>query len=419
MRRALIAALGVGCVAAACASPGQPTGGPEDRIFPKIIAILPESNAVNAKPNRVLVRFDDVIAEQGPTGDLSKAVLVSPWDGAVDVAWRRTGLAIRPSRGWRPNTPYTITILPGIADLRNNRNTEGLTFRFSTGPTLPNTTVRGVVFDWTTGRILPRALVQLLDRADTTLAYVTASDSTGRFVLRTVPPGRYLVRGVEDKTPNRRLDPREAWDSVGVVLADSATAELYLFPHDTTPPRISQLEQRDSVTLLLTFDRPLAPGLVIDTALVRIVGPDSLPRALREVVALRTEIARQTRADSLAAARDTTRRPRRTLDPTQRVDTTTRAVLPTATRPPLETGLVVRTVAPFAAGTNYRITVTGARGVLGPAAPVSRTLVVPRAPTDSTAAPRAPARAPTPRDTTTRPQPAAGGAPARRAPESR
>jgi hypothetical protein len=387
VRHALIATLAGAVAAAACASPGQPPGGPDDKLFPRIVAILPESNAVNAKPNRVLVRFDDVISEQAGGGDLSRLVLVSPWDGGVDVAWRRTGLSIRPRKGWRPNTPYTITVLPGIQDLRNNVNKEGLTFRFSTGATLPTTAIRGVVFDWTTAKPLARALVQVVDRRDTTLAYVTATDSTGRFELRTVPPGAYLLRAVDEKgTPNRLLDPREPWDSTALALADSARAELYVVVRDTIAPRIQTLERRDSVTVLLTLDRPIDPTQRIDTSLVRIVAPDSTPVALAEVVSGTVDRARQAREDSVRIASDTSRRTRRTLDPTQRLDTAVRAPLPIAKREALASELVVRVREAFTAG-NYRITVTGVRGILGATAPATRTLVVPRAaPADTGAA---------------------------------
>lgn len=382
MRRALTAALLVGAVAAACASPGQPPGGPEDRIAPRVVAILPESNTVNARPNRVLVRYSDVIAEGSGTNDLARLVLVSPWDGAVDVGWRRTGLAIRPRKGWRPNTPYVVTILPGVADLRNNADKQGFSFRFSTGPVLPSTVVRGVVFDWMTAKPLPKALVQAIDPRDTTLAYVTASDSTGRFELRMVPPGSYLVRAVDEKgTANRTLDPREPWDSVRVTLQDSARAEFYVVVRDTIAPRIQAIERRDSVTVLLTFDRPLQPGQRIDTSLVRVVAPDSSRLPLAEVITGNEERRRQASADSVAALTDTTRRVRRTIDPTARRDTTPAVALPVARRDPLATELVLRAARPFAAGTSYRVTVTGLRGVLGATAPATRTLVVPRADT--------------------------------------
>ncbi|MCU0626821.1 MAG: Ig-like domain-containing protein [Gemmatimonadaceae bacterium] len=420
MRRTLIAALLGGAALAACASPGQPPGGPTDLVFPKVVATLPESNAVNARPNRVLIRFDDVISEQVQGGDLSRQVLVSPWDGGVDVAWRRTGLAIRPSKGWRPNTPYTVTVLPGIADLRGNQNKDGYTLRFSTGPDLPATAVRGVTFDWAAGKPLARALVQVLDRRDTTLAYITASDSTGRFELRMIPAGDYVVRAIDEKgTPNRALEPREPWDSVGIRLADSARAELYLVVRDTFPPRLGTPERRDSVTIVLPLDRPIDPTLRIDTSLVRIVAADS---SVVRVTALLTSLQdslRLAREDSIRVAGDTAlqRAQRRTLDPTLRRDTTSRAPLPVLSRPPLSSGLVARLAVPLAAGTNYRITLTGVRGIMGRAAPVSRTLVIPKAaPPDSTGArapgdtsrvpPRAaPGTSPAtvPRDTTRRP----------------
>ena len=138
MRHALTVT-GVLALAAACASPGLPPGGPTVSAFPRVIATLPDTNALNAKPNKVLVRYDDVIGEQANGADLSRSVLISPWDGEPRVEWRRTGMTIRPKGDWRANTAYTITILPGITDFRNKPSTFGYELRFSTGASIPQT----------------------------------------------------------------------------------------------------------------------------------------------------------------------------------------------------------------------------------------------------------------------------------------
>ena len=78
----------------------------------------------------------------------------------ADVGWHCSQISIRRRHGFRPNTVYTITMLPGMADLHNNVRRTGAALTFSTGPTIPMTIVRGRVFDWMTGLEAPRAFVQ-------------------------------------------------------------------------------------------------------------------------------------------------------------------------------------------------------------------------------------------------------------------
>ncbi len=310
-------------LAAACASPGLPPGGPTISAFPRVIATLPDSNAVNVRPGKVLVRYDDVISEQAGGGPLSRIVLISPWDGEPKVDWRRTGMSIAPRIGWRQNTAYTITILPGVGDLKGQPSPYGYVLRFSTGATIPTSTLRGVAFDWVAGKALPKATIQAIDVRDTTLVHVTVADSTGRYELGAMPSGTYLVRAIDEKSPNRTLDQREPWDTSTVVLADSARADLYVFVHDTIPLRISEIRSTDSVTIALTFDKPMLPGVAVPVSAIRVQKADSTVIAVQSVQTAAEERAQKAREDSIARAADTTARrpatdtaPRRTIDPT-------------------------------------------------------------------------------------------------------
>ena len=405
MRHAFTA-IAVLALASACASPGLPPGGPTISSFPRVIATLPDSNAVNVKPNKVLVRYDDVIGEQIGGQPLSRVVLLSPWDGEPNVDWRRTGMTISPRKGWRANTAYTITILPGVNDLKGTPSPYGYVLRFSTGATIPKAVLRGVAFDWVANRALPKATIQAISTTDTTLVHVTVADSTGRYELSTLPAGTYLVRAIDEKTPNRALDLREAWDTATVSISDSARADVYVFVHDTMPPRISELRLNDSVTISLQFDKPLKPGVAIPVSAVRVVNADSSVVEIESVMTLAEERVVQARADSVKQAADTTLRPgveppvaRRTIDPTRRRDSVISAPPPEPQKASPATELVVKLRAPLLPATTYRVTVSGVRNLLDREGTSTRLLIVPRpAPPDSTR--RTP---PVSRDSTTRP----------------
>ena len=392
MRRALTI-VGALALAAACASPGMPPGGPTVSAFPRVIATLPDTNAVNVRPGKVLLRYDDVIGEQANGVDLYRNVLISPWDGEPRVQWKRTGMTIRPHNDWRANTAYTITVLPGITDFRAKASPFGYVMRFSTGSSIPKTMIRGVAFDWVAARAIPKTTIQAIDVKDTTLIYLTAADSTGRYELGAMPPGTYRVRAIDEKAPNRLLEPREPWDTATVTLTDSARADLYVFVHDTLPVRISELRLGDSVTFSAVFDKPLKPGVPIPTESARIVLSDSTVINVLSVMTAEEDRTARAKADSITRSKDTTAAKaaerdapaKRTIDPTRRRDTALVLLPPVSKRAAPATELVIRVATPLKPGSTYRVTMTGLRNLMNVPGTATRLLIIPKpAPIDST-----------------------------------
>ncbi len=261
----------------ACASPGMPPGGPVDKEAPQLVKVVPDSAQTGVTPKEVIFRFNEVVSER-PAGatSLSGLFLISPTDGTPRVDWHRDEISVRPRRRFRENTAYTITMLPGLADLRGNaRNTAAVTM-FSTGGTLPTSKISGVLFNWPEARTITRGgLVQAWPRGDTTLVYLTAPDSSGTYTLATLPPGDYVVRGISDDNNNRGLDRREAWDTVSITLRDTAKVDVFTFVHDSLGARLQSVTLRDSVTLELSFDNPLSTTQPITAQQVRVVAADS------------------------------------------------------------------------------------------------------------------------------------------------
>lgn len=384
-------------LAAGCAQPGAPPGGPEDRLAPEVAAVLPESGAIGAIPGRVRFQFDEVVSERPQNvAGLTKLFLISPRQGEPRVQWRRREITVRPRDGWKLNTTYTVTMLPGLTDLRGNVRREGAVTVFSTGGAIPPTRVNGTVFEWSTGKLVPRALVEAIAPDSTT--YVTIADSAGRFSLNHVPPGPYLIRAAIDANSNRAVDPREAFDSVRVTLANLVEVELAAFVHDTLGPRISTIVIADSVTLRITFDKPIDVTQDIGAASFALVGSDSLPRPItaavfsRRLAAQRDSVRRDSlaRVDSIrnAVRRDTFPDP----DPTPAVplpartarDTTAVAVM---SRPLPETEVILTLGQPLAPQSSYRLRAIDIRNLMGMPRTSERVFTTARvkAPADSTA----------------------------------
>ncbi|HEY3258576.1 MAG TPA: Ig-like domain-containing protein [Gemmatimonadaceae bacterium] len=272
-RRGLVA-FAIISAAGACASPGMPPGGPVDTQAPKLLGFVPDSGSVNVKPAEVVFKFNEIVSERPSAGSLVALFLISPRDGAPNVGWHKRNVSVRPRRGWRPNTAYTVTMLPGMSDLRGNASNAGAVMIFSTGPEIPRSRIAGTVFNWVAGTVAPRAFVEARQLTDTTTVYVAFTDSAGTFIFPNLPPGRYSLRGIIDENNNKGLDPREAWDTT-TTLADSARVEVLAFARDSVAPRLIEVGIRDTATLELLFEHPIDPNQSLTPASITIKRSDS------------------------------------------------------------------------------------------------------------------------------------------------
>ena len=425
-RRLLVGVVAM-CTAAAwaCASSGAPPGGPPDTAPPQLLLITPKSMTIGAKEKEIEMRFNEVISET-PKGvqSLEQLVFISPRVEEAQVSWHRTRVTIKPKGGWKPNTVYSVQISSGIQDLRNNAIDTAVSVVFSTGGAIPTTTISGVAFDWVAGRAANKALVEAIAKDSTT--YLVLSDSIGRFTLRHVPMGEYVVRAIGDRNNNRLLDPTEAFDTLRVALTQNAEADLYMFPHDTVGLRITAVEAPpgDSLRVLrVVFDKPLAPGetftnpqfllrradsTVIGVALVQTVTQraaldsalkkqreDSIaaaqPRDTSALARARADSAAQRkRADSVAAVERAAREARRLAAlrggrPAAAIDTTP---APKMRRPTVYAELFLTLEERLEPGKPYVLRAATVRSLSGTVKSPSRTFVTPRPQkTDSTATP--------------------------------
>ena len=325
---------------AACASAGDPPGGPPDIDPPVVQGTTPDSGAVlEQPPHSAAILFDEVIAERvaGNPNTIDGAVVLSPVVGPVRVSWKRTRIEVSPRGGFKPGRIYHLELLPVVTDLRNNRMRTGRTIVFSTGPEIPHAHLRGAIVDWVGARAAARALVEAQLMPDS-LPYRTYADSTGWFDMGAMPPGTYVVYGIMDTNGDKRRGSREAFDSTRIELTDSGAVELYAFVHDTLGPRVRDVETPDTMTVKITFDRPIDPAFSFDTAHVALTTADDSTTKLPV-----SGIFTQAGLDSLRAAADSARRAatRDTMHTdTTRVDTTradTTRVRPL--RPPRPVGL--------------------------------------------------------------------------------
>ena len=381
---------------AGCASASPPPGGPEDKAPPLLVRAVPDTNAVNVTAKVAQFYFDETINDRG-TGaqELDNYFLVSPSDGATKLSWHRSRIDISPHRGFRPNTAYTITMLPGLTDLRNNVMKTGTTVVFSTGPTIPKLKIEGVAFDWVTGAPV-HAFIEAI--TPDSVVYLAQADSNGRFTVGPLTEGSYLVRAIVDLNGNRALDARsEPYDTVRVSVPNGAPLQLLTAPRDTLPARIGTPAVTDSVTLNVPFDRLVDPMQPLTPAAFRLMGSDSIdipivavlsPLALRSADSVRAKAVSDSsrRADSLAG---------KPLPPVFVRPASTPAPVvpgkPVPLPPPKLTvpspfmSVTLKLGRALAPSTDFRLSTTGLRALSGRSTPSERRFSTPKPPPPKTA----------------------------------
>ena len=416
---AALAAAGV----IACASIGAPPGGPARTTPPELLSVSPESGAVNVRARNVILTFDAVMNDRPAGGDLEKMFLLSPQEGRPRVRWHRERIEVRPRNGFKPNTAYTLTMLPGLSDLRNNAVKTGKTIIFSTGPAIPPFWILGRVFDWMNERVAPRAFLHVIRRPDS-LQFVAIADSTGQFGIGPLAQGTYLVRAIMDNNNNRGIDPGESWDSVEVTVAGSTSPfiELLAAPRDTIGPRLQTLTAADTLSLVAAFDRPLDPDTPLGAQSVRVVASDSTPLRVASVLTrAQSDSVQKAARDSAAARADTGARADSARRLSVRRDTsvlrTTGAVMPPSPKPsrpapPREVVVRLDSLTPMHSGAAYRVTITNVRGITGRVRTSERVVTIPRPRPDTARAAPGTRTVPTPvPPTTTPPRPPAASPP--------
>lgn len=407
----------------ACARIGSPSGGPEDKVAPQILATRPESTgAYPAWDQDVEFTFDEVVSEGSSasmglgTGDLEKLILLSPSAGVPVVHWKRDRITVRPREGWKRNRVYRVELLPGVVDLRRNKSDTTVVLTFSTGGEPPTDTLRGLAIDWVAGKPARLALIELVLLPDS-LVYRAVADSGGRFALGPLPRGAWRAFGAIDQNRNLRRDRRESFDSVEVAAGTTSVAPLWLIPRDTLGARLTSLSPSDSLSAVATFSQPLDPGQPFDSidATLRLQSDSSvvpfrslLPKPVDDSL----QHLRRLQEDSLRAARDTTRRdsaaaPRPPAAPAPAEsrpaaagDAVTDSII--ASRPALFDKLVLRVDSAFRADTKYVLEIRRIRSAAGVEGSAKNVLAIPKpppprpAPADSVAADSTKPAAPVP-----------------------
>jgi hypothetical protein len=290
--------------------------------------------------------------------------------------------------------------------------------------------LEGRVVDWMQHRFASRAVIEAMLLPDS-LVYRAVADTNGTFRFGPLPDGEFLVAAALDANGNRRREPREAWDTVRTFAGATALGEIWMFPRDTTPPRIESngVSRTDSFTIAINLSQPVDPALRLEVdaiTIMRLSDSTLIPAvsgfpqlvhdsiyfpidSARRVAAARAAAVRDSiaRDSTLAAAPDTSAvpdslRPRpvptepRAQPPAAAPtrggrapagDSTLPRDEPTQRRPRIGTRLMIRVNGTIELGTSYDIEIRGVRALSGTVADTLRARLTTNAPPPPTPRP--------------------------------
>lgn len=236
-----------------CANPVPPSGGPEDRTPPAVIAVIPEAEATNVTTDEVVVEFSEYIDQNS----FRQALSVTPeFEAPLEITWRRRTATVRFPEPLRPNTTYILTLDTNLRDARRVALTAPLTVAFSTGPRINRGALRGRIVEPLQGTPVAQLDVYAYPVvSDTARAaglperptYRTQTGADGTFAFAYLTEQPYYVVAVGDGNRNRQADEGEPYavPPQPSLLADSAglapTVPWITTVRDATPPEVRRV----------------------------------------------------------------------------------------------------------------------------------------------------------------------------------
>ena len=290
----------------ACATQVAPSGGPEDKLPPRIAAVYPAPNTTN-HPEELYVKleFDEWINASIPRGAVS---ISPPIDGKMKFKVRGRSMELTSRAILDTGTTYTVTFAGGIKDLHGNALAKPFHVVFSTGDHIDSLTITGRVLvndSMARKKTFPsiglflmgaeregrRYLEKYRDTATKQLdtlpmltkeppLFLTRADSAGNFTLTGLRPGRYRVVAFVDVNGNQKIEP--ATELAGVwtkdlILTEESTDTLWvpLADHDTSALELESVSQPFARVLEANFSRSVFfDSAFADTANCSLTYPD-------------------------------------------------------------------------------------------------------------------------------------------------
>ena len=254
-------ALALGAVlAAGCAKPGFPPGGPVDTIPPQVLLASPADSSVRVPRSEPI---EIAFSEGMDRSTVRDGLRIYPPVPDLSLHWSGRRLRVTWSGPLEEATTYQLVLSAGARDLHGVILGAPLHIRFSTGDSLDPGAIRGVLRARTLAtKNVPMVLYKdsagvVPDFANRPPLYATETDTAGAYAFTALRIERdYTVHALYDRNRDGYIDPE-------TDLAVNRPGVIRLTPERAVA---------DSINLIAVD--PLAPAVVSGT----IAAPDSTAR---------------------------------------------------------------------------------------------------------------------------------------------
>ena len=196
---------------AACASIGNPDGGPYDEEPPVLLESEPAINATNVTKGKVVLSFNENVKLNNA---FEKVVVSPPQSQMPEIKHNGKHVTVELYDTLVPNTTYSIDFGDAIVDNNEGNPYENFAYVFSTGDVVDTLAVSGTVLNAEDLEPIKGMVVGLhsvhADTAFTTKPFerVARTDSRGRFTIKGIAPGSYRIYALADANQNNYFDQK-------------------------------------------------------------------------------------------------------------------------------------------------------------------------------------------------------------------
>ena len=196
-------------VLGSCASRVQPNGGAKDTKAPKLVSSEPANEATLFKGDKITLYFDEFVElKDGGTGIIVSPPLINP----PDISLKGKSIQIRFKETLDTSTTYNITLGKSVTDITEGNALTEMGFAFSTGGKIDSMRISGNVSDAYTNKPSKGVLIMLYNELNDSLPYkktpryFARSDEQGKYTIRNIKKGTYLIFALDDANSNYLFD---------------------------------------------------------------------------------------------------------------------------------------------------------------------------------------------------------------------